>query len=318
MKFYNRTASENKEVVLFAALGILTILGITIGLTLVSTEVTGVNNETVITKLNVTNTAPSLYRVTVTPISVDLTPGGTKLVNCTGDIYDANGYSDISNVSGSIYDSAIGDVNIIDKNYRYYNSSCECTQIAGSPTNASCSCLFYVEYYANNGTWQCNMTVNDTWGLRDTANSSLFTINDVVGIEVINEIDYGNLSISETSNTIPVNISNYGNLPINISVRAWGGTTEYNAGLNSTCMICESGNISIDSERYTTESTVDYADMTNITNTSTNIVGFYLPVRNNDTNYGNDTNTTYWAIRIPTQVSGFCNGSIEFTGISRA
>ena len=50
-----------------------------------------------------------------------------------------------------------------------------------------------------------------------------------------------------------------------------------------------------------------------ITNISTMIDDFTLPVRTNDTAYGKDTNETYWMIEVPLSVGGYCNGTIVFT-----
>jgi len=52
--------------------------------------------------------------------------------------------------------------------------------------------------------------------------------------------------------------------------------------------------------------------MTNVTGNLTNIQNWNLPVKTNDTNVGNETNTTYWRLEIPLNVGGNCNGTIEF------
>jgi len=262
----------------------------------------------------VTNTEPNLYNVFVVSPPINLVAGNTTIVNCTGEIEDINGWSDITKVNATVYDITQGhnpNPTTADNNYRYFNTSCNCTSI--SANNASCPCLFAVQYFANNGTWQCNMTIADSFGLSDSMNSSTFTINTVIGIGVPNEVDYGDMSVTETSAYIPGNITNFGNVPINISVRGWGGTESYSAAYNDTSMICETGNISIYYERYAINTSIAYENMTNLTNTSTGIPNFDLPTRTNDNNYDTDTNTTYWKIQIPLTIGGYCNGTVQFS-----
>jgi hypothetical protein len=275
--------------------------------------VIGANNDTVITRVNVTNQEPILYDVTITPSSIDLTAGSTYLVNCTGLVYDDNGWYDVNVSNATLYDSSEGYATTYDKNYRYFNSSCDCsTEI--SPTNASCTCLFSVEYYANNGTWQCNMTATDDFGLVTNRNSSYATINGFIAIDIpISEINYGNLSVTETSSEMRINFSNFGNLPINVSIRGYGG--EDSANPSNSSLNCETGNISLSNERYSLNSGTSFADMLNLSNSSTQFTNLTVPSRTDDNNYGNDTNATFWKLYVESGVSGFCNGTLEFYAI---
>ena len=307
------------------SLGILLTIGaLFLGVPMITTNVMGANitNATTIAKVYVWNTEPNITRVFVSPTLIDLTAGNTTTVNCTGYVWDYNSWSDITNVSATFYDVTYGDGTAADNNYRYINNSCaNCTSADGSGTNASCSCQFAVWYYANDGTWQCNMTVIDSGGnaterfyyFNDSEISSTVTINTVLGINAPNEIDYGNLSVTETSNDIPTNISNWGNVPINISTRGWGGTEDYSDAYANISMICDYGNISIGYERYNITNGSSYDSMTNLTSEFAGIPNFTLPIRTNDINYGNDTNTTYWKIQIPLTIGGYCNGTIQFS-----
>ncbi|MEA2036793.1 MAG: hypothetical protein U9O94_04755 [Nanoarchaeota archaeon] len=312
-----------KDNIWIMAIGLLILVGVGIGITLEASDVGGFNNRT-ITKVNVTNVFPVIYRVSViNSAPIDLEPNGTISLNCTGLIYDGNGWDDIVEVNATFYDTSWGDGDTFDNNYRYQNASCNssCTVIPNSNNNnASCYCLFDVYYYANNGTWGCNMTVSDATGLEDSDNSTVVAINTLVGIEIPqSELDYGDMSVTEMSNYSVINVTNIGNVPLNISVRGWGGTAEYNLSFNDTCMICETGNISNFYQRYTNNLTIaqqsTYANMTNLSNTSTLIPSLRLPVKTDDNNVGNETNSTYWKLYIPSGVSGFCNGTLEFSAV---
>ena len=287
-----------------------------IGLSLDSSKVLAANNDTLIVRVNVSNSAPTIYNVVIADTPIDLNAGTIKIVNCTGEVYDLNGWDDIAIANASIYDTTHGySTNLAtqDDNYRYFNNSCNCTEI--DTENASCQCFFNVEYFANNGTWQCNMTVADNYGLASSRNSSEFTINPLIAIEVPTEIGYGNLSVTETSSQIPVNVSNYGNIQLNVSVRGWGGIDQYTSDLNDTALICATNNISMEYHRYSINISDTFNQMTNISNTSTQIPDFYIYQRENDAAPGNDTNTTYWRLQIPSNVAGSCNGTVEFSAI---
>lgn len=280
---------------------------------MISYDVDAADNDTLVVEVNVTNSEPTLYNVFVNPTSVALEAGNITTVNCTGEVHDINGWDDIASVNASIYDTTYGYSNnpsTEDFNYRYFNQSCNCTSI--DTTNASCSCLFSVQYYTNNGTWQCNMTVADTAGLSSNRNSSIFNVETLTAIDVPSILDFGDMSVGEESAFVPLNISNYGNVKINVSVRGWGGTQDYSAAVDDIGLICETGNISTSLERYSINNSETYEYMTNLTNTSTGIPNFNLQVRTNDITYGNDTNLTYWKLQIPNNIAGYCNGTIEF------
>ena len=279
------------------------------GTTLTSFSVSGADNDTTLTRVNITNTEPDLHGLMLDPVSVDLSPANTTQINCTGYVYDLNGWDDVDYANATLYDYSQGDGPTTDNNYRYRNSSCSCAEVDAN--NASCSCIFDVWYYANNGTWQCNMTAYDSYGISDTNTSNNITINTVIGIDSQAEIDYGNLSVTETSTDKTANVSNYGNALINVSVRAYGGDTDAtNPGNNS--LTCDLGNITLPYERYSLSSGTDFTAMTAVTNDST-YMGLQVPVRTNDTAYENDTQLTYWKLRIPLTVGGYCNGTLIFT-----
>jgi hypothetical protein len=306
--------SRKDKAIFVVLMSIFFIMALWLALTLQSPNVAADSNTTVITHLNVTNTAPTLYSVSVNPGSIDLNPGNVTVVNCTGLIYDSNGWADIRRVNATLYDTAFGDGLVYDNNYRYFNSSCNtsCVSYEGSGTNASCTCRFNVQYYANNGSWQCNMTVGDLYGLADNENSTNITINQIMAINTPTEIDYGNLSVTQTSSAVMVNLTNYGNTRVNISVVGYGGTNDTVPWAGNYSFICAYGNISISNERYSWNASQSYSAMTNLTNVTTAIDRFYLPVRVNDATYQSDRNSTYWKVYIPSDISGYCNGTVIF------
>ena len=142
------------------------------------------------------------------------------------------------------------------------------------------------------------------------------TINPLLALDVPAEIDYGNLSVTETSVQKNTNVTNYGNIPINISVRGWGGDSESEFVGANLSMICDYGNISMAYEKYSTLSGSDYNGMTDLNNATKQINWTMpIPLRENDSVLGNSTNTTYWKLQIPLTVGGSCNGTVEFSAV---
>jgi hypothetical protein len=318
--------------------GVFTFLLFGVGIT--SYTVFGVNitNLTVLAKVNVTNTQPNITNIVIddgTPVparQIDLTPNGITNVVCNATVFDYNGAADVQGGNATLFVSSVGSSAADDNNHHYTNNSCACTS-SGAPsgTEAYCLCTFPMQYYANSSSsWVCNMTVYDNGGtaipsrkirLNDTDSSTTFgndvLVNKLLAINTTNLlIDYQNLSVTETSDEIPFNVTNGGNTGFNLSLRGYGGTNE-SIGQNLS-MICDFGNITIGYQRYALGSeflgATSYNSMTILRNT-TNITGFTLPQRTDDVTYGADRNSTFWRLQVPLSVGGICNGTIIFGAI---
>lgn len=316
MKISGKDVKGAKGLLAAAAFGFL-IVSIFLGIIVYSPGVSSTTNETVRTLVNVTNTEPRIYSVTVTPDPVNLNPGGIREVVCNASVWDYNGWQDVTNTSATFYIDSYGSSFAYadaDNNYRYVNRSCEpCTQI--SAMNASCICRFWLHYYAlNSSSWLCNMTVADDWGINSSLLSPNATVNPVIGIDVGDVIDFGNLSVTETSSAIRENVTNMGNLIINVSVEGWGGDNRTTgSNLSMVCRDPYSINISNIYERYSLNDNPTFSAMYNITNETTLIPDLTIPNRWNDTHYGNSTNATFWRLYVPLGVAAECNGTVVFS-----
>ena len=300
-----------------------------IGVTITTNSVIGANitNATITTKVYVWNTEPDLYNVSISPAPIELTAGGAMVINCTGFFYDYNGWEDAINqsINATLYDTVSSSNNAVnDNNIHYTNSSCRssCSVVGSTTTNGSCSCLFTVQYYANASSWVCNMTLTGGAGNATERQYLNFTdsmsagsnINRLLAISIPTLIDYGNLTVTELSNLIAHNLTNTGNIPLNLSVRGYGGSLESIGGNQS--MFCDSGNISIGYEKFSLNN-ISYINMNNLSSIDTPI-NLTISQRINDSEIelGRDRNQTFWAIQIPLSVGGYCNGTIVFTATS--
>jgi hypothetical protein len=317
---------ENEIAIASAFIGFASLVVLILGITSISFNVFGgnVTNDTTTVRVYVWNTEPYLTKVEVSPSTITLEAGNTTNVNCTGHVYDWNGWQDIIIYNATFYNINKSSNSPDDKNNHYTNNTGTCAQVDGSTTNVTCTVSFGVWYFADNGTWVCNMTIGDRGvNISDTlrnvtfnrSNSGTATLEQLLAFSIPNEIDYGNLSVTETSSAIGANVSNWGNVPINISVRGWGGSSPQIDGNTSLNMICDYGNISVGQQRFAINNSVGWENMTNVTGTWGPISRFELPARTEEDNYGNDTNTTYWKLKVPLSVGGYCNGTVEFMAV---
>ncbi|MFH1849933.1 MAG: hypothetical protein ABH879_07175 [archaeon] len=306
-----------------------------VGLSVQSPFAWGANitNETMVTRVSIVNTEPNITSVTITPATINLQGGNTTLVTCSIYYYDYNGWADVGtngSVNATFYDYVSSTLNSsADKNMNYKNHSCQgvnrCQADSGEsdPNYGVCNCTFEVEYYANASNWACSATIvdgggNATQNLYDNISSSrnaTAKVTQLVAIEVTDEIDYGNMSVTETSGEKVLNVTNIGNMGINISVRGFGGTKHNITGKENNAMHCAYNNITIDYQRYSRYQGVNWADMVQLAGTNTMVDDLTISQRTNDTTvtYGDDRNSTYWKLQIPPTVGGVCNGTIVFT-----
>jgi len=232
------------------------------------------------------------------------------------DLPNYNGWEDIKNASAQFFynpTSYFGDIN--DNNYHYTNSSCTITQ-EGTYTNWI-NCSFDVWYYANSGVWNCTILVNDSYG-KPGWGYDVINISSLLALGLPDFIDYGIVNATEVSGENISNVTNFGNVMINLSLSGYGFTPGDGRAMN--CTIGSTKNISIELEKYNlTNSNPGVIDLAQFVANYTNLTSapavkrFNLNYRQNDTSpYIDDTNTTYWRIYVPLGVAGTCQGNIVF------
>ena len=106
-----------------------------------------------------------------------------------------------------------------------------------------------------------------------------------------------------------MNITNYGNTRINISLDAYGSSPGDNLS-----MTCNNSNIPIEHQKFNlTTSSAGPLDLNeilnNYTNLSTNIIIGHLNLSQRTNDLVNDANkSTYWRVYAPYDVGGNCTG----------
>ncbi len=278
------------------------------------------DNTTVITRLNISNAAPIVSNVFIydndsinsTSGDIKLTPGTTDIITCNATINDSNGWNDVVKVNATLFQT--GRFNDpVDKNYKYQNSSCAI--VLKGLYAAGATCTFAVEYFANNGTWNCSVTAVDNGSIQAQAFAdNLTTIARLYAISLqSNVIDYGVLNVTQISPVQPFNVTNAGNMHINLSVEGYAETPG-----DGYAMKCQGNTfINVSLERYALFQGANWSvNMTLLTSSPLpNGIANLTIFQNTDDN-GVSRNTTYWAIKAPIGVqSGACNGTILFSAI---
>lgn len=257
--------------------------------------------------LNVSWYVPSILQVNP-DYSITLNAGTTKKVNCNATVFYGNGANEIAEVNGTFFRTNITEENQEDNNTHYSNASCISTGALGNVSNYTCS--FYVYYYAFNGTWNCSIHVFDDYG-GEGNDSGISDINPLYALNLSDvTLDYGDVSPGTYSSDESIAITNYGNMPINVTVKGYGGDNPVSG--NGYSFSCSSGaNITIDNQRYSELSGRTFAQKKQLTSSEVHLNMTILkqmlpsvPVSNN----------TYWQIYVPPRPDlANCNGTIVFT-----
>jgi hypothetical protein len=248
---------------------------------------------------------------------IDLLPATTKTITCEGILSDADGENDIRNATAVFYDANLSTYTGSDDNNEHYtNNSCYLDTNYGNENQSYANCSFSVWYYANTNTWNCTLKATDNLSSQYTKTNRTF-INSLLAIDLDSPLNFGTINVTNVSDEKVANVTNYGNVRINLSLSGYARTAGDNLSMN-----CTSGtikNISIGYEKYNlTDPTPGVLNLqmfesyyTNLTSSPTR-KEFNLNYRQSD--IANDASKlSYWRIYIPDGgIAGSCSGKIIF------
>jgi hypothetical protein len=288
----------------------------------------GENNVTVIANLTVGNVYPEVLNVSLEggAASVSLIPNSSKAITCIALVRDYNGDSDIVLSSGRFFDNISSSYGASDDNNLHYtNSTCVKNSNFGSwngypddAYSALINCSFNVWYYANPGPWNCTVLVNDSYGKGASGNCGI-DISGLLALGLPDVMDYGLVNATAVSSENMTNVTNYGNIKINLSLSGYG--FRLNDGNAMNCTLGAIKNISINYEKFNlTATTPGVLNLTTFEQRYVNLTSapavkiFNLNYRQNDT-FNEAFNRTYWRIYVPLGVAGTCQGNIVFGAV---
>ena len=268
-------------------------------------------NVTVWTHVNITNAKPEVLQVLVyqetnaSAKNITLSAGSIRLVTCNATVRDWNGYSDIVLVNATLWDALNSTINSSNNNNSHYTNT-NCSNY-GNGVNFTVNyiCNFSVYYYANNGTWNCNVTAYDTYNKSGTLGNNTL-LYSLYALNVTDGIDYGSVAVEDTSSEMTANVTNFGNMPINLTLEGYG--VRQGDGLAMNCSI--NGNITVDNERFAVASGV-WGAKTALTSSQQLAQGLTI-VKQTSSNTP-IVNSTYWQLYIPPNPAGNSTCYVIFT-----
>ncbi|MFH1648945.1 MAG: hypothetical protein ABIA93_00140 [Candidatus Woesearchaeota archaeon] len=239
---------------------------------------------------------------------VILSAGANTSVSCNATVYDYDGGDTIVSSNASLFHQTALQSDPDNKSTHYSNSSCLVTGVSGLYANVSCG--FSLAYYANNGTWTCNMTVVDDVGLQNFNQTSL-SVDPLFAFDVSEQVlDYGNITVDATSSEQSLMFTNRGNQQLGLYAYGYGGNDPV-TGENYS-FFCPSINITIANQRYALSSGVAFNSMIPL-NSSLKDTTIVLPKQNSDSEV---SDSLFWKLYLaPSQqivITGQCNGTIVF------
>jgi len=272
---------------------------------------TNYKNYSVRSTVNVTNAYPEIINISCNNgQAITLTAGSTKSINCTVKIRDYNGWDDVNYVNSTLYYFLNASSDPDDNNTHYTNTSCNQTSNDGQYL-VNWTCSFNMWYYANNGSWRINATVNDSYATKDNDYGNT-SISSLLALNVTELINFGDLAVTETSvSAVQANVTNFGNVPINVSVYGFGGNSE--ATGVGYAMLCDVRNITLSNERYDLNSATLYDSMIPLTGSYVPISGIKILKQTQPGAYM--INSTYWRLHVnlTNNPFGICNGTVVFS-----
>lgn len=286
--------------------------------------VVGNPNATVVTYLTVGQVSPEVLNVSIDEdnSSITLNPNSTKVVRCVALIRDYNNQTDINNITAEFYSNGSSYGAADDKNKHYMNTTCvkndnfvSWHSFSDDVYHTLANCTFAVEYYADPVSWNCTVFVNDSTGWNSTNNDTIL-MSELIAIALPDSISYGTVNATYMSLENFTNVSNAGNVDLNLSLKGWAVNQGDNLAMNCTQGAIR--NISIEHEKYNLTNSASgeltlAQSILNYTNLSSTAVikKFELKYRQQDS-YNEATNATYWRIYVPIGVAGNCSGNIQF------
>ncbi len=275
-------------------------------------------NAIVQSGVSIGNSGPEIINITINDGNdIDLTANSTTLVNVYAVIRDYNGEDDLANLTSEFFDASdsfYGDTD--DNNNHYTNTSCLIDTAYGDSNEANVTCTFALEYYANNATWNASMLLFDNSSL-SFFSSSTKVVNTLLAVGLPDSIDYGLINSTFVSLERIANVTNFGNVYLNLSLEGYAITQ--GDGLAMNCTLGSTQNIPVYYEKYNLTSSNDsilnleeFESLYSNLSSSATVRTFNLPSRTDDLDLEGTINSTYWRIYVPPGAAGSCEGNIIF------
>ena len=253
-------------------------------------------NSPIIQLISITDSLPPENEIT-------LSAGTIRPVNCTGIVTDLLNASNIIGANATLYyslnSSSASDNNLV----HYTNTSCDLTQF--NFTHDSFSCGFNVWYYANNGTWNCSIAVFNNQSASAFASNNTI-IDPLYAVNITDGVEFANAQSGFISNNVTVNITNFGNMPVNVTLQGYALAIGDNIGMNCS----DNTNITISNIRFSINASDNFNQKTQMSGAIQSL-NLKIAKQINSTQI---FNSTYWQITPdPGSKNRVCGGYVIFS-----
>ncbi len=248
--------------------------------------------------------------------SINLTDNGVKNVYVHGTFTDEDGCANVrdgGNIAITLYRSSVSTTSsCVAENHYCYKAvlAHDCTIqdcSAGTETTVPYQCLIPLEYYTDAtdvgeymaDNWIAYTEITDA-DMTSGSNTSFTEINSMTALRLEGTIQYGTLSFLATSTQQMLYIKNTGNTSIDITID--GGN-----------MLCSSGSIPVENQRYSTVTGTDYFSMVSVTTSSTLVDLNLTKFQDRES-----TTTLYFQLAMPSSgAAGVCRGANNISAVSQ-
>jgi hypothetical protein len=262
---------------------------------------------------------PVSSAVAITGELITLTENTTANVIVTATVTDTDGCEDIDSVSVKFFRTDLTSSGADDANHRYTQAAvldtgtCE----GGGDLSSTWTATISVQYYADptdagaysGTTWSAEVIPSDHIGAGTTEGNDTTEMATLKALEATTPIAYGELALNGNTGTTDqtTTITNTGNTAIGVQVDGYGSIDG-----DGKSMICTSGSVLLENEKYSKTALTAYASKTVLTDTAATVADFSINQRTD----GASTNVLYWGFGMPINgVGGSCAGTVVFTAI---
>jgi len=270
-------------------------------------------NETGDTSLLIVSVAPSVTNIELNDITtgdqvMDLSAAAETEFNCTATVTDADGNADINTIVGVLFGPSSSEGAADSDDDHYTDSSCD----YNSGTGAAVCTFSTVEFYAEVGSWTCQINATDYAVNSNDTETDTASINTLLAIDISDalEIDFGSVGVGDDSTEQTTAYENEGNVQIDVDVDVYRDGQDVD---DASGMSCDTGTIPAGNINASTVTGGPY--------TSAAASGLINLEENLDEATGDDqsptTDNVFWKITVPTSgVAGTCDGTVYFGATS--
>jgi len=269
--------------------------------------------------VNITNSAPTCGAMTCydTDDAADyIKPvgGGQRYAKCNATCNDENGWGNIQNYTGQMYNAGSGNCPAAYNTNCYLNATCQNTTIAGNDTGQYVTCSYLFWYNADNtsqtGDWTGRIKAGDIPGTEATATDTI-DVQALLAIGVDSTLSFGSKSAGTNDTTLLKlhNLYNYGNVQMDFQV-------------NGSAMTCGVGTITAEYLKVSLTAGDTFVSGYPLTATLSGPASSKFGLYNLDENVTTTTQppmapnkSTFWGVGIPPARSGNCQGTIWFAAV---